>query len=205
MKYILFVRKWKEYTALFFVPKRSIRHVSILSRVTTYSPFSTYPCVILVGKIYMFESSANFVNCPVSVHFILAYLRPATINFLERLSTTVFWTFALGVPSVWHHSWIIKRKGSFDGCHFRKFSLFFVNLCLDWNTESHNYITRAVDYSDVFEALSVAGGQLGKCNLVKHLQLQQSYSLVSHLKYVLQRDRTHWKMSASSISSIWPA
>jgi len=44
--------------------------------------------------------SANFVNSPVSAHFILAYLRPATINCLKRLQTTVFWAFALRVPSV---------------------------------------------------------------------------------------------------------
>jgi len=53
----------------------------------------------------------------------------------------------------------------------------------------YNILTLA----NVFEALSVAGGQLRKCNVVKYLYLQQSYSLLSHLKYVLQRDRTHWK------------
>jgi hypothetical protein len=57
--------------------------------------------------------------------------------------------------------------------------------------------------ANVFEALSVAGQQLGKCNLVKHLHLEQSYSLLSHLKCVLHQDISHWKMSASFISSIW--
>ena len=52
------------------------------------------------------------------------------------------------------------------------------------------------------EALRVARRQLEKSIVVKHPHLQQSYSLVSHLKYVLQRGRAHLKHFSVLIYSI---
>jgi hypothetical protein len=92
MKRILFVRKWKEYTSQFFLPKRSIRLVSILSRVNKYSLFSTYAFVLIVGQIYITVFSAKFCELSCFFAFYSRLLKTYCIQSSQTSSNIRSWS-----------------------------------------------------------------------------------------------------------------